>query len=91
MAELIVTPEEEAAASYIDWSDESLGKMVKMIGLLMNDEYGKDAAWVSMAAHLLVDFSRKTNSTNTSVKVSGCTKNDEPIGDWEIRIRKIST
>lgn len=91
MAELIVTPEEEKAATYLEWDNESLGKLVKMIGLMLNDEYGKDAAWVTMAAHLLVDLSLKTNSTNTKVNISGCSKDDKPVGDWEIRIRKVNT
>jgi len=90
MAELILTEQEKKGASYLDWSNDSLGKLVKMIGVLMNDEHGKESAWISMAAHLLVDLSRRTNSTDTTVTVSGCTKDDKPIGDWTINIKKIN-
>jgi hypothetical protein len=88
MAELILTPEEKAAASYLDWSDESLGKMVKRIGILLNDEYQENAAWVTAAAHLLIDMSIKTGGNSTTLKITGVKKNEEAIGDWEIRIRR---
>lgn len=89
MAELITTPEEKAAGSYLEWEDEALGKLVKMIGLILMDDKGKDSAWITMAAHLLVDFSTQTNSTETTVNVSGCTKNGKEIGNWKITIEKI--
>lgn len=86
MAELILTPEEEAAASYLDWSDESLGKIVKKI--LINDEDGKNAEWVTMAAHLLIDLSIKKGSNNTKMEIIGVIKNGKNMGDWEIRIKR---
>jgi hypothetical protein len=91
MAELILTEQEKKDASYLDWGDEALGKLVKMIAALINDEYGKDAAWHAMAAHLLVDLSRKTNSTDTTLTVRGCTKDGEEIGDWAVNIKRLDT
>lgn len=41
MVELITTPEEEAASSYLDWDDEALGKLVKAIALTIDDINGK--------------------------------------------------
>ena len=89
MAELILTEKEKADKTYLEWSDEALGKLVKMVGLLVKDEYGKESAWMTMAAHLLVDLSRKTNSTDTTVTVNGCSKDGEPIGDWAINIKRL--
>ena len=91
MAELILTDKEKEAKTYIEWSNDSLGKLVKTIGLLIKDEYGKESAWMTMAAHLLVDLSRKTNSTDTTVTVSGCTNDGEKIGDWAINIKRLDT
>ncbi len=91
MAELILTEKEKEDASYLDWSNESLGKLVKKIGSLIFDDYGKDAAWMTMAAHLLVDLSRKTNSTDTTVTVTGCTNDKVKIGDWIINIKRLDT
>jgi len=91
MAELVLTEQEKKDASYLNWSDESLGKLVKMIGALINDDYGKESAWITMAAHLLIDFSKKTNSTDTTVTVNGCTNDGEEIGDWKINIKRMDT
>lgn len=91
MAKLVLTDQEKEDASYLDWGDEALGKLVKMISVLINDESGKDSAWMTMAAHLLVDLSRKTNSTDTTVTVKGCTKEGEYIGDWAINIKRLDT
>ena len=85
MAELILTDKEKKDASYLDWGNEALGKLVKQLGVLLKDKYGQDSAWMTMAAHLLVDLSRRTNSTDTTLSVKGCTKNDESIGDWVIK------
>ncbi len=91
MAELILTKKEEEAASYLDWSNESLGKFIKKISSLIFDDYGKDAALTTMAAHLLVDLSRKTNSTDTTVTITGCTNDKVKIGDWVINIKRLDT
>ncbi len=91
MAELVLTEEEKKMKTYLEWSNETLGKLVKTIGLLIKDDYGKDSAWMTMAAHLLVDLSRKTNSTDTTIKVEGCTNEGLAIGDWEINIKRLDT
>jgi len=91
MAELILTQKEKDDKSYLDWSDDTLGKLVRKIGLLLKDDYGKDSAWMTMAAHLLIDLSRRTNSTNTTITVNGCTNDGEKIGDWKIHIKRLGT
>ena len=44
MAELFLTDAERSAASYLNWSDEALGKMVKLTAALLDDEYGAESA-----------------------------------------------
>ena len=91
MAELVLTEKEKEDASYLDWGDEALGNLVRKISVLINDEYGYDSAWHATAAHLLVDLSRKVNSTDTTITVRGCTNNREEIGDWSVTIKRIDT
>lgn len=90
MAELILTDEEKDAASYLDWSNESLGKAVKVLAKSIQDRRGKDAiaiqAYVAMLACLLDDNGKR----GIKLTAKGVTEYDEPKGDWAVTIERIS-
>lgn len=88
MAELILTEQEQADSSFLDWSDESLGKLVKKTALMMKDEYGAEAAYITMASHLLISLAEKCNSTETTLEVNGVTQAGEARGDWKVTIER---
>ena len=41
MAKLILTEEEKKAEKYLDWSDESIGKMVRKLAFILAEKWGK--------------------------------------------------
>lgn len=89
MAELILTEAEKESGTYLDWDDNALGKLVRHLSGLMHDEYGRGAAWTSMAAHVLIDFARQANATHSTFELNGATVRGRPIGNWRVEIRKI--
>lgn len=88
MAELVLTEEEQEAPSFLDWSDESLGKLVQKTALMMKDEFGGKAAYTAAATHLLIALAEESNATEVTFDVKGATKAGEPRGDWEITIKR---
>ena len=88
MAELILTEEEKAAPSYLDWSDESLGRAVKQLATKFNDEYGKDDMYGTMAGFVLITVAKKTNATTLTLTLEGLTSHEVPDGDWKITVKQ---
>lgn len=100
MAKLITTEAEKAAASYLDWSDEALGKMCKKMALLLQsrrtEEIAKgkkndDIAAVIQAADgiLIVGQAIECNAGTLTMTFGDFTHNKRPSGDWEIRVRRV--
>lgn len=90
MAELILTDEEAAAATYLEWDDEALGKLVRYASKMMMDEYGKNGVWIAMAAHVLIDGARDANADTSTIELKGATRSGEPIGDWQVEVKRLS-
>jgi len=101
MAELILTPEEEASENWIDLDDASLGKVVKAISLKLAahprahssvitgaapDDDAVSWAGVSM---LLIGSCVERNVDEFSSEVRGMTHKDEEWGDWEITVKRL--
>ncbi|MCY4044628.1 MAG: hypothetical protein OXE99_06080 [Cellvibrionales bacterium] len=84
MAELILTEKEKSDLTYLNWSDEALGKLVKKTALMISDEYGQDAAHITTSAHLLISLAEKCNSTETTLTFEGVSHAGEPKGNWKI-------
>lgn len=69
MAELVTTEEEEAAFSFLDWDDESLGKAVKAAAITIRngfDRAKKDEAQLTIfsAAVLIINQLKKPEVVN---------------------------
>lgn len=57
MAQLILTDEEKASPAYLDWPDETLGKLVKATALtIAEDKNGHQAVFTTTAALLLIRY-----------------------------------
>lgn len=89
MAELILTDEEKASASYLDWDDASIGRGVKKIALEIEDVKGEDA--ISWCAGVLMLLARAidADSEKSVMKVDGFTQAGKPLGDWEVTVRRL--
>jgi len=88
MAELILTEAEKAADNYLAWDDAALGKLVRQLSQMCDDEYGATGAHTTMAVHLLIDFARRSNADSATIDLNGASAGGEPIGDWQIRITR---
>ncbi|HFC8518915.1 TPA: hypothetical protein ACFP41_001797 [Neisseria weaveri] len=86
MAELILTEEEKQAASYLDWSDEALGKLVRKIAANLKNE--KEGIKVTATAMLLVGFIAETGSTSAEFKMDNITQGETELGNWIIKVSK---
>ena len=95
MAELNITEAEKEAARYLDWSDEALGKAVKKIALLIQDEDGKRAIPTVGAASFLIDRAITANAESSIIDLRGLTEvidgEVREIGDWRITIQRLDT
>lgn len=88
MAKLILTDEEKKSASFLDWDDDALGKAVKNIALIFNDDRGEDTLKHLGAVSFMIARCIDLNAEQGKVKVEGLTQDGEPLGDWEIEVRK---
>lgn len=91
MAELILTDEEKAAATWLELPDETVGKLVKKIAADM-PRLAKETDKITSVAILLMlaGFSKEANSTKTTYTLNGTTNKDTPTGDWRITVENIN-
>jgi hypothetical protein len=90
MAELILTDEEKAAVSWLEWDDASLGKLIKYLSVHMgSDEQRKQLLYSQSAALHLIADAVKFGAETMRVEQKGVTKRGEPLGDWEVIVRRI--
>jgi hypothetical protein len=94
MAQLILS-EEEKKIPFSQWDDETLGKLVKTLGLIFHEKK-EDSGKIELnkmipitsAGVLLVSAAAEANSEETTVSLKGAYKGEQHFGDWEIVIRK---
>lgn len=86
MAELILTQEEKDAATYLEWSDEALGKAVKKLALGINDHMGDHATATMACATNLACAAYDANAETLEVKLVGVTECDEARGNWKVTV-----
>lgn len=93
MAKFDPTEEERAAISYLDWSDEALGKFCKYVATL-NEEYSKEqeglkSVSASVAAMTLIGMAHDSNAEELTMKMEGHTIGDTRTGDWIVTVKKV--
>ena len=90
MAELILTDEEKATESYLDWDDAAIGKAVKKLALAISDTKGdKSMSWHA-ASLCLVAMAHDSNAGSSEHTIEGVTlnKGQDAIGDWKITTQR---
>jgi hypothetical protein len=89
MVQLITTPEEEAAATYLEWDDASLGKLVKAAALTLEDSAGRDAIQRTACCARILAAMLAADSDDTTITIKGLTRKGKPLGDWEVRAVRV--
>lgn len=95
MAELVLTEEEKAAATYLEWDNAALGQMAKKMAKIIHDNYGDESAIATGAALLLINRARHANlgMIVADLKNSTFTHDNgvvEQTGDWEVVVRDVN-
>lgn len=91
MAELVLTDEEKAAKSFLDWDDESLGKACRQAMVQIGNANEKTEKWVIVhqaAAALLVHNAINVNAATSKYSFSDFSISDKLHGDWEVVVRQ---
>ena len=98
MAELILTEEEKAAVSWLDLSDDALGKLCRKICLVMpncrknaKDPEDMKPTWVASAGMLLCGAADDANATTLKLDFEGLTHGDKERGNWRVTIEKLDS
>lgn len=90
MAELILTDEERAADSYLDWDDAEIGQMVrKLAARVRAGDCVEEAMLGVTGAHLLIGLSRAVATEKRTTTLNGVIYLNECLGDWEVTVRRI--
>lgn len=90
----VLTDEEREAASWLSFSDEALGKMVKATALsLMRDQIEKDGLSASLTgmgvAVILANIAEQSNAGSMVLNLSGVTHKGKDVGDFRVTVEKI--
>lgn len=88
MAELILTQEEKDSSTYLEWSDEALGKAVKKLALDLS--IGDDALSMQSMFTVMVGVLNEYGANSAVLKLEDVTYKDSPIGSWKCTIEKIT-
>ena len=89
MVQLITTPEEESAASYLEWDDAAIGKLVKASSLTLEAGCGKDMVKKLACCTRILAAMLEADSDDTTIIIKGLTRKGESLGDWEIRVKQL--
>jgi hypothetical protein len=85
--QLIVTEEERNSASYLDWSDEALGRAVRACAFVLADKQGQNAINATTCGCLLVKMCVDAGSDDSTIRLENVTIPQE-VGNWIITIKK---
>jgi hypothetical protein len=91
MAELILTEEEKASATWLELSDEAVGRLTKKVALdivEIGNEQGR--VWTMSAALILIGLAADKNATASTTRINGFTHGAEKLGDWEVTIKRLA-
>lgn len=103
MAELILTDEEKAAISWLDLSDDALGKVCRKACLVImkkeksdDDPDDRKPVWAASAGMLLCGAVDDANATSATFKFEGLTYRHGEIvekvrGDWLVTVEKLDS
>ena len=89
MAELIITDEERASATYLEWDDASIGRGVKKIALKIGDLKGKLSISFCAGAVSLITKAVDSGAEKSEFTVEGLIDDGQPLGDWKVTVERI--
>jgi hypothetical protein len=97
MADLILTDEEKKAVSWLDLSDDALGKVCRKACLVImeggkpkDDPDDRRPMIASSAGMLLCGIMDDSNATKTVLSFEGLTCGEKQRGNWRVTIEKIN-
>lgn len=86
MAELILTESEKKAASYLDWPDADLGKLVRSIAINLKSE--QESIQAASLALLLAGFVSESGAAKGVFNLTEITHKEKALGSWTITVEK---
>jgi hypothetical protein len=91
MSQLILTEKEKNAKTWVEISDEALGKVVKATMLQIKDVNDEQQKLLTVSASLLlIGIAIETNADKVTYSVDGLTTSGKPNGDWEVTVKRIT-
>ena len=88
MAELILTEEEKAAESCLEWDDAAIGKMVRYARMKLHLANDSGTVGIHSAMLHLCSILALTDAETATFNVEGVTRKGEPMGDYVIKVRR---
>ncbi len=90
MAELIITDEERATYTYLEWDDAAIGRGVKKLAMTVQDAKGDKAIEWYAATLCLIAMAHETNAESSEYTINGVTMDngETQIGDWKVTIQR---
>lgn len=93
MAELIITDEERATHTYLEWDDAAIGRGVKKLAITVKDSKGEKAIEWYAATLCLIAMAHESNAKSSEYTIDGVTRDngETQIGDWKVTIQRTDT
>lgn len=91
MAKLVLTEEEKKAENYLQWDNETLGKLVKHIASTIKDARTDDVVSGVSDGMLLINMAIASNADEANIEMKGVTVSGEHKGDWMISVKRTNT
>lgn len=92
MAQLILTPEEEAAISWLDLDDDALGKLCRTVALQIQKEPSDDTEakriWAGTAMLMLCSIISDLGATSGEYAIEDLSLHGEKRGNWKVIVQK---
>ena len=91
MAKLICTKKELKAATFLEWDDASIGRLCKQSALKImfpGDKEKNYPVLVSAASLVLINIAHQANAATSTIDQDGVTIKGEPIGNWQVIIKR---
>ena len=89
MATLKITDEERQAATYLEWSDEAIGKACKQVAEILRDGSGEMAMKSTGAAVFLIAVAYDVGAGISEFTIQGAHQGVKQFGDWKITVERI--
>jgi hypothetical protein len=98
MAELILSDEEKAAVSWLDISDDALGKLCRKACLVIMKKEKSDTdptegkpVMAASAGMLLCGVADDMNATTATFQFDGLTNGEKERGNWRVSVEKLDS